>query len=79
MPQSGIHAVTVPGAVAGWALLHERFGRLSLEAILSAAIHLAEEGFPVSELTAAEWAGSEATLRADASASRTPSCRDGGA
>ena len=71
MPQSGIHAVTVPGAVAGWTLLHERFGRLSLEAILSAAIHLAEEGFPVSEITAAEWAGSEATLRADASASRT--------
>ena len=71
MPQSGIHAVTVPGAVAGWTLLHERFGRLSLEAILSAAIHLAEEGFPVSEITAAEWAGSEATLRADACASRT--------
>ena len=71
MPQSGIHAVTVPGAVAGWALLHERFGRLSLEAILGAAIHLAEEGFPVSELTAAEWAGSEATLRGDTSASRT--------
>ena len=27
MPQSGIHSVTVPGAVAGWALLSERFGR----------------------------------------------------
>src|SRR5262245_17720534 len=27
MPQTGIHAVTVPGAVAGWALLEERFGR----------------------------------------------------
>src|SRR5919198_608451 len=27
MPQSGIHSVTVPGVVAGWALLHDRFGR----------------------------------------------------
>src|SRR6266545_1922511 len=25
MPQSGIHPVTVPGAVAGWMLLHDRF------------------------------------------------------
>ncbi|OFW13499.1 MAG: gamma-glutamyltransferase [Acidobacteria bacterium RIFCSPLOWO2_02_FULL_67_21] len=70
MPQTGIHAVTIPGAVAGWGLLHERFGRLSLAQNLEAAIHLAEEGFPVSELTAEEWAGSEATLRADAHASR---------
>src|SRR5207302_5815667 len=28
MPQSGIDSVTVPGAVAGWSALHERFGRL---------------------------------------------------
>lgn len=71
MPQSGIHAVTIPGAVAGWGLLHERFGRLSLAQNLEAAIYLAEEGFPVSELTAEEWAGSEATLLADADASKT--------
>ena len=28
MPVSGIHAVTVPGAVDGWAKAHERFGKL---------------------------------------------------
>src|SRR6476646_7917222 len=28
MPQSGIHAVTVPGAVAAWTRLLDRFGRL---------------------------------------------------
>jgi gamma-glutamyltranspeptidase/glutathione hydrolase len=71
MPQTGIHPVTIPGAVAGWGLLHERYGRLSLAQDLEAATHLAEEGFPVSELTAEEWAGSEAILRADANASKT--------
>ena len=30
MPQSGVHSVTVPGAVAGWSLLLERFGRMTL-------------------------------------------------
>src|SRR6476660_2860299 len=28
MPQTGIHSVTVPGAVSGWMALHERFGRV---------------------------------------------------
>jgi len=27
MPQRGIHSVTVPGAVAGWMALHEKFGK----------------------------------------------------
>ena len=28
MPSAGIHSVTVPGAVAGWGALRDRFGRL---------------------------------------------------
>ncbi len=28
MPTSGIHTVTVPGCVAGWEKLHQRFGKL---------------------------------------------------
>lgn len=71
MPQSGIHAVTVPGAVAGWALLLDRFGRKSLSEILAAAIRAAEDGVPVTEITAAEWAGGELKLRADPAAART--------
>src|SRR6202522_3087987 len=31
MPLKGIDSVTVPGAVAGWHALHERFGRLRSE------------------------------------------------
>jgi gamma-glutamyltranspeptidase/glutathione hydrolase len=68
MPQQGIHAVTVPGAVSGWIALHEKFGKAPLDTILSAAIAHAEEGFPVSEITALEWLGSVPLLRSDASA-----------
>jgi gamma-glutamyltranspeptidase/glutathione hydrolase len=71
MPQSGIHSVTVPGAVAGWALLRDRFGRKTFSEILAAAIDVAEHGFPVSELVAAEWAASDAHLRGDAGATST--------
>ena len=71
MPQSGIHAVTVPGAVAGWTALHAKFGRLPLTRVLAPAVAVAQEGFPVSELVAAEWQGSEATLRVNANAART--------
>jgi len=70
MPQTGIHSVTVPGAVAGWAMLHARFGRLPLADLLSPAIHLAESGFPVAEITAAEWRAAEPFLRGDEEASR---------
>jgi gamma-glutamyltranspeptidase/glutathione hydrolase len=47
--------VTVPGACAGWCDLLERHGRLSLSAVLSPAIALAEEGFPVAPVTAHFW------------------------
>ncbi|MCM3878864.1 MAG: gamma-glutamyltransferase [Vicinamibacterales bacterium] len=71
MPQSGVHSVTVPGAVAGWALLLERFGRKSFADVLAAAIQMAEEGFPVAEITAQEWSNREAFLREDAPAAST--------
>jgi gamma-glutamyltranspeptidase/glutathione hydrolase len=71
MPQNGIHSVTVPGAVSGWMALHAKFGRLALDTILSAAIAHAENGFPVSEITSLEWAGSAPALRADCNATAT--------
>src|SRR5947209_15331123 len=48
MPQTGIHSVTVPGAVAGWEALRTRLGRLPLATLLAPAIRYADEGFPVS-------------------------------
>ena len=62
MPYRGIHAVTVPGAVGGWAALRDRFGRLPFREILAPAIRYAEEGFPVAEITAGLWARSETWL-----------------
>ena len=52
--KTSVHAVTVPGAAAGWVDTIEKFGsgNLSLEQILTPAIKLGEEGFPVSELAA---------------------------
>jgi gamma-glutamyltranspeptidase / glutathione hydrolase len=49
-----VHGVTVPGAAAGWVDTVEKFGsgKLSLEQILTPAVELGEEGFPVSELCA---------------------------
>jgi gamma-glutamyltranspeptidase / glutathione hydrolase len=51
----GPNSVTVPGAVAGWAALAERYGRLGLDACLADAIDAAENGFAVTPLTAAAW------------------------
>jgi gamma-glutamyltranspeptidase/glutathione hydrolase len=51
----GIHSVTVPGCVDGWAKLHRRFGRLPWPELFAVAIHYAESGFPVTELIAEQW------------------------
>ena len=71
MPQHGIYAVTVPGAVDGWQKLADRFGRKKLGEDLAAAIKIAQDGFPVPELTAAVWAAETDLLRGDSSASQT--------
>lgn len=55
MPETGIDSVTVPGAVAGWHALRDRFGSLPFKRILAPAIHYAETGFPVTELIAGDW------------------------
>jgi gamma-glutamyltranspeptidase/glutathione hydrolase len=47
-----LRSVTVPGAVDGWLALHERHGRLPLDAVFSSAIALAERGFAASIMLA---------------------------
>jgi gamma-glutamyltranspeptidase / glutathione hydrolase len=56
MPQSGIHSVTVPGAVAGWDALRSRFGTKPFSEILAPAIYYAENGFPITEVIGTNWA-----------------------
>jgi gamma-glutamyltranspeptidase / glutathione hydrolase len=65
MPQRGIHSVTVPGAVHGWATLLESHGSRTLRQVLQAAIRYADQGFPVAELTAHSWQESATSLKAD--------------
>jgi gamma-glutamyltranspeptidase / glutathione hydrolase len=54
-PIRGWDTVTVPGAVAGWAVLHRRFGRLRFEEVLAPAIEYAERGFAVSPIVQDKW------------------------
>jgi len=71
MPQSGIQAVTVPGAVDGWSQLLSRFGTKKFPEVLAPAIHYARDGFPVPELDAAYWSDAEKSLKADSNAAGT--------
>ena len=71
MPNNGIFSVTVPGAVAGWEAMRSRFGTRPFSELLSAAIWYAENGFPVSEVIAGEWAEQERKLSATPEARAT--------
>lgn len=53
MPTFGALPVSVPGAVAGWMYLLQRWGTRSFGDLATAAIALAEGGFPVSPHAAA--------------------------
>ncbi|MHA1121255.1 MAG: gamma-glutamyltransferase, partial [Candidatus Heimdallarchaeota archaeon] len=50
IPMLGLEAVSIPGAVSGFATALERFGTMSFKEVLEPAIYYAEKGFPVSEL-----------------------------
>ncbi len=71
MPARGPYTVTVPGTVAGWAALHDRFARLPLSDLLAPAIYYARNGFPVAEVTSRGWAASVKLLSASPNAART--------
>jgi gamma-glutamyltranspeptidase/glutathione hydrolase len=71
MPSSGIHTVTVPGAVAGWDALRTRFGTLPFEDLLAPAVFYAEDGFPVSDVIADTWGGLSDKLNGNANAAAT--------
>jgi gamma-glutamyltranspeptidase/glutathione hydrolase len=68
MPQAGADSVTVPGALDGWNSLLQRYGTISLAQAVAPAIGYAENGFPVSEIVANQWAAETSKLQADAAA-----------
>jgi len=57
-----IYSVTVPGAVAGWEMMRARFGRQPMADLLAPAIHYAEEGFPITEVVAGQFASAAKLL-----------------
>ncbi len=64
LPPFHPYTITVPGACAGWCDLIEKHGSLSLTEILSPAIRLADEGFPVAPITSYFWGrGAERQLK----------------
>jgi gamma-glutamyltranspeptidase/glutathione hydrolase len=63
MPMRGWDSVTVPGAIAGWAALHERFGKLSFAELMQPAIELAERGYAVAPITQRKWAAQAPLLK----------------
>jgi gamma-glutamyltranspeptidase/glutathione hydrolase len=65
MPELGIHAVTVPGTVDGWAKLHQRFGKLPWKDLFAPAIYYAKNGFPVTEIIHETWHEEAAKLAKD--------------
>jgi gamma-glutamyltranspeptidase/glutathione hydrolase len=68
MPAEGAQAVTVPGAVAGWAELLRQHGTITLARALAPAIRYARDGFAVSEIIADQWTEGVAMLARDPAA-----------
>jgi len=62
-PQRGWDSVTVPGAVASWVGLSERFGRLPFADLMAPAIEIAERGFAVPVVVQQKWAAAAPILQ----------------
>lgn len=52
IPDYGSLSVSTPGAVDGWYMLHDRFGKVSMAENLAPTIEYARTGFPVSQVVA---------------------------
>ena len=66
MPTNTADAVTIPGAVDGFARLAEDWGRLGLARCLAPAIKYADEGVPVAPRVAYDWANLKHLLQGNA-------------
>jgi gamma-glutamyltranspeptidase/glutathione hydrolase len=62
-PKRGMDSVTVPGAIAGWVALSERFGKLPFEDLLQPAIEVAERGYLMPIVVQSKWLAATEELR----------------
>ena len=65
VPDTGIDSVTVPGAVDGWAKLHDRYGKLPWHDLFQPAIFFASQGYAVSEIIDDYWKQGRGGLMTD--------------
>src|SRR5437868_11340065 len=63
-PTRGWDSITVPGAVAGWVALSERFGKLPFADLLQPAVEVAERGYAVPVVVQQKWAAAARELSA---------------
>jgi gamma-glutamyltranspeptidase / glutathione hydrolase len=61
-PKRGIDSVTVPGAIAGWMAMSERFGKLPFADLMQPAIDVAERGYLVPTVVQQKWAAATPEL-----------------
>src|SRR4051812_2683339 len=54
-PKRGFDSITVPGAVAGWVALSERFGKLPFADLLEPAADIAERGYLLPVVVQGKW------------------------
>ncbi|MDQ6621207.1 MAG: gamma-glutamyltransferase family protein [Pseudomonadota bacterium] len=62
IPERSWEAVTIPGAVSGWAALSQRYGRLPFASLFEPAIGYARDGYAVSPTVAQKWAAAAAIM-----------------
>src|SRR5215510_13454770 len=71
IPRYGWGSVTVLGAIDAFVEVQRRHGKLTFTEVLEPAIYYASEGFPVSEIIARQWQGTEPLLSQFPSSART--------
>jgi len=54
-PPRGVDSVSVPGAVAAWAALSQRFGKLPFADLMAPAVEIAERGYAVPVVVQQKW------------------------
>ena len=62
-PKRGFDSVTVPGAVAGWVAMSERFGKLPFADLMEPAIEAAERGYLLPPVVQQKWAAATGEMQ----------------
>jgi gamma-glutamyltranspeptidase/glutathione hydrolase len=62
-PKRGLDSVSVPGAVASWVAMSERFGKLPFADLMEPAIEAAERGYLVPPVVQQKWAAATDELK----------------